>query len=79
LVNLTIMRWVLGVRYSSVAAADPAENAPADRLTIDASRQIPRRPAGLRLRRGVVYGAGLRLDLLTPAAAGGHPLVVYCR
>jgi len=27
-------------------------------------------PASLRLRRGVVYGAGLRLDLLTPSAAG---------
>ena len=75
--NLTIMRWVLGVRYSSVAAAGPAETTPAGRLTVDASRQIPRRAAGLRLRRGVVYGAGLRLDLLTPTAASRHPLVVY--
>ena len=75
--NLTIMSWVLGVRYSSVAAAGPAETTPAGRLTVDASRQIPRRPAGPRLRRGVVYGAGLRLDLLTPTAAGRHPLVVY--
>jgi len=64
-------------RRAAVAAAGPAENTPADRLTVDASRQIPRRPAGLRLRRGVVYGAGLRLDLLTPPAAGRHPLVVY--
>ena len=77
LVNLKVMSWVPGVRYSSVAAADPAGNAPGDRLTVDVSRQIPRRPAGLRLRRGVVYGAGLRLDLLTPAAAARHPLVVY--
>ena len=75
--NLKVMSWVSGVQYSSVAAADPAGNAPADRLTVDASQQIPRRPAGLRLRRGVVYRAGLRLDLLTPAAAGRHPLVVY--
>jgi acetyl esterase/lipase len=76
-VNLKVMSWVPGVQYSSVAAADPAGNAPADRLTVDVSQQIPRRPAGLRLRRGVVYRAGLRLDLLTPAAAGRHPLVVY--
>jgi acetyl esterase/lipase len=77
LVNLKVMSWVPGVRYSSVAAADPAGNAPGDRLTVDVSRQIPRRPASLRLRRGVVYGAGLRLDLLTPAGAARHPLVVY--
>jgi acetyl esterase/lipase len=76
-VNLKVMSLVLGVRYSSVAAVGPAENAPGDRLAVDASLQIPRRPAGLRFRRGVVYGAGLRLDLLTPATAGRHPLVVY--
>ncbi len=75
--NLKVMSWVLGVRYSSVAAADPAETAPGNRLTVDVSQQISRKPAGLRLRRGVVYSAGLRLDLLTPTAAGRHPLVVY--
>jgi acetyl esterase/lipase len=31
----------------------------------------------VRLRRGVTYRAGLRLDLLTPTAEGRHPLVVY--
>jgi acetyl esterase/lipase len=76
-VNLKLMSLVLGVRYSSVAAADSAENAPGDRLAVDVSLQIPRRPAGVRLRRGLVYSAGLRLDLLTPTAAGPHPLVVY--
>jgi acetyl esterase/lipase len=65
------------VRSRRRAPADPGENAPGDRLAVDVSLQIPRRPAGLRLRRGVVYGAGLRLDLLTPAAVGRHPLVVY--
>lgn len=74
--NLKLMSWVLGLRYSSVAAADPAER-PGDRLAVGVSAQIPRRPAGLRLRRGVVYGTGLRLDLLTPAVPGPHPLVVY--
>jgi acetyl esterase/lipase len=76
-VNLKILSKVSPVRYSSVAAAGPAESASGDRLTIDVSRQIPRRPPGVRLRRGVVYGAGLRLDLLTPTTAGLRPLVVY--
>jgi acetyl esterase/lipase len=76
-VNLKVMSWLLRLQYSSVAAADPAENATGDRLTVDVSPQIPRRPPGLRLRRGVVYGAGLRLDLLTPTAEARYPLVVY--
>ena len=75
--NLRVMSWVVGLRYSSVAAAGPAEIAPGDRLTVDVSLQIPRKPAGLRVRRGVVYGAGLRLDLMTPTASGRYPLVVY--
>jgi acetyl esterase/lipase len=74
--NLKVMSMVLGVRYSSVAA-DPAENGPGDRLTVEVSRQIPRREAGLQLRRGVIYSTGLRLDLLRPSAAGRYPLVVY--
>ena len=41
LVNLKVMSWVPGVRYSSVAAADAAGNGPGDRLTVDVSRQIP--------------------------------------
>jgi transposase len=40
-VNLKVMSWVSGVQYSSVAAADPAANAPADRLTVDASQTAP--------------------------------------
>jgi acetyl esterase/lipase len=71
------MSLVTGVRYSSVAAADSTGDAPGNRLTVDVARQIPRRLAGVRLRRGVTYRAGLRLDLLTPAAEGRHPLVVY--
>lgn len=75
--NLKIMSMVSPVRYSSVAAAEPAESAPGDRLSVDVSRQIPRRQQGVRLRRGVRYGPRLRLDLLTPTAAGSRPLVVY--
>jgi len=76
-VNLKVMRWVLGVRYSAVAAPEPGGNGPGDRLAAGVSPQIPRRPAALRLRRGLVYRTGLRLDLLRPAAADRHPLVVY--
>jgi acetyl esterase/lipase len=76
-VNLKIMSRVSRLRYSSVPAAEPDKSAPGDRLTVNLSRQIPRRPAGVRLRRGVVYGHRLRLDLLTPTATGPRPLVVY--
>jgi acetyl esterase/lipase len=76
-VNLKIMSRVSRLRYSFVPAPEPDGSAPGDRLTVDVSRQIPRRQAGVRLRRGVVYGHGLRLDLLTPTAAGSRPLVVY--
>jgi len=75
--NLKVMSWLPGVRYSSVAAADTAEHNAGNRLNVNVSRQISRRPAGLRVRRGLVYAGGLRLDLLTPPAAGRHPLVVY--
>ncbi|HEX2321023.1 MAG TPA: hypothetical protein VHJ18_18740 [Streptosporangiaceae bacterium] len=43
-----------GVRYSSVTAAGTAEHNAGNRLNVDVSRQIPRKPAGLRLRRGLV-------------------------
>jgi acetyl esterase/lipase len=76
-VNLKVMSLLPGFRYSSVAAADPAEVAPGDRLVVEVMPQIPARPAGLQLRRGVSYGGGQRLDLLTPSAAGRLPLVVY--
>lgn len=75
--NLKVMSLLTGLRYSSVAAAEPAGTDVGERLTVDVSAQIPRRSAGLRLARGVVYAAGLRLDLLTPTAGGPHPLVVY--
>ena len=65
-----------GFRYSSVAAPGPTDIL-GERLSIDVARQIPRRPAGAKLRRGLIYGAGLRLDLHTPSAAGRYPLVVY--
>jgi acetyl esterase/lipase len=74
--NLKIMRLVLRVHYSSVPAAPP-EEPDGVRLTVDRGPQIPRRPAGSRLRRGLAYHPGLRLDLLLPVTAGPHPLVVY--
>ena len=75
--NLKIMKLVPGFRYSSVAAPNSTENDLGERLTVDGTQQIPRRPAGVKLRRGVTYGAGLRLELHTPAVAsastGGVP------
>ncbi len=74
--NLKMMSLVPGFRYSSVAAPGPMD-ALGERLSIDVARQIPRRPAGAKLRGAVIYGAGLRLELHTPAAGGRCPLVVY--
>jgi acetyl esterase/lipase len=68
---------VPGFRYSSVAAPISAGNDIGERLTVDIAQQIPRRPTGVTLRRGMIYGAGLRLELHTPAVAGRLPLVVY--
>ena len=75
--NLKIMRLVPGFRYSSVAAPPSAGPDGSVRLTVDAAQQIPRRPGGATLRRGVRYSDGLRLDLYTPTGPGRHPLVVY--
>ena len=75
--NLKIMRMVPGFRYSSVAAPSSAGPDGSVRLTVDAAQQIPRRPGGATLRRGVRYSDGLRLDLYTPTGPGRHPLVVY--
>jgi len=75
--NLKIMTLAPGFRYSSVAAPIPAGNDLGERLTVDITPRIPRRPTGVKLRRGVTYGAGLRLELHTPAVAGRRPLVVY--
>ena len=74
--NLKIMRLVPGFRYSSVAAPGPADIL-GERLSIDVTEQIPRRPAGAKLHGGVTYSAGLRLELHTPAAGGRCPLVIY--
>ncbi len=74
--NLKIMSLVPGFRYSSVAAPGPTDIL-GERLSIDVARQIPRRPAGAKLRGAVSYSAGLRLELHTPAAGGRCPLVVY--
>ena len=68
------MKLVPGFRYSSVAAPNSTGNDLGERLTVDGSPRIPRRPAGVKLRRGVTYGAGLRLALHTPAVAGRRPL-----
>ena len=74
--NLKLMSVLPGFRYSSVAADLSGEDLD-QRLVVDAARQIPRRTTGVRMRRGVSYRAGLRLDLMAPTAAGRHPLVVY--
>ena len=65
---------VPGLRYSTRPAPVPDATG---LLTVDAMPQIPRRPAGVVTRRGIGYRDGLRLDLVTPAVPGPHPLVVY--
>ncbi|HSZ99071.1 MAG TPA: alpha/beta hydrolase [Streptosporangiaceae bacterium] len=74
--NLKIMRLVLRVPYSTIPAPLPAQ-LDGVMLTVDRVPQIPRRPTGSRLRRGLTYRDGLRLDLHLPVTAGPHPLVVY--
>ncbi|HEY1486570.1 MAG TPA: alpha/beta hydrolase [Micromonosporaceae bacterium] len=73
---LKVMSLVLRMPYSTIPAAPTGH--PVDvQLTVDPAPQIPRRPSGSRLRRGLVYREGLRLDMHVPIAAGPHPLVVY--
>jgi acetyl esterase/lipase len=73
--NLTVMSVLVpGLRYSTRPAPVPEATC---LLTVDAVPQIPRRPAGVVIRRGIGYRDGLRLDLVTPAVPGPHPLVVY--
>ena len=74
--NLKIMKLVLHMQYSTIPAPPPAQ-LDGVRLTVDRVPQIPRRPPGSRLRRGLTYRDGLRLDLHLPVTAGPHPLVVY--
>jgi len=72
--NLRLMSILIpGLRYSSHPAPVPV----ADRLTVAVVPQIPRRPTGVESRLGIRYRDGVRLDLVTPAAKGPHPLVVY--
>ena len=72
--NLRLMTLLIpGFRYSTHPAPVPVET----RLTIAADPQIPRRPPGVVTRKGIRYRERLRLDLVTPALAGPHPLVVY--
>ena len=75
--NLKIMKLAPGFQYSSVAAPQATGDELGERLTVDIAQQIPRRPPGVTLQRGVTYGAGLRLELHTPVAAGRRLLVVY--
>jgi acetyl esterase/lipase len=70
------MKLVLRMRYSTIPAA-PTGQLAGVRLTVDRVPQIPRRSPGSRLRRGLTYRDGLRLDLHVPVTAGPHPLVVY--
>jgi acetyl esterase/lipase len=73
--NLKVMSMLVpGLRYSTHPAPVPEATRP---LTVDAVPQIPRRPTGVVTRRGIVYRDGLRLDLVTSAVPGPHPLVVY--
>ena len=73
--NLKVMSVLIpGLRYSAHPAPVPAAT---PLLTIDVAAQIPRRPSGVVTRRGIGYRDGLRLDLITPAVPGPHPLVVY--
>jgi acetyl esterase/lipase len=74
--NLRIMRAVLRMRYSTVPAA-PTGQLVGIPLTVDRVPQVPRRSPGSRLRRGLTYRDGLRLDLHVPVTAGPHPLVVF--
>ena len=74
--HLKIMRLVLRMQYSTIPAPPP-EQLDGVRLTVDRVPQIPRRVPGSRLRRGLTYRDGLRLDLHLPVAEGPHPLVVY--
>jgi hypothetical protein len=73
--HLKIMRLVLRMQYSTMPAPPP-EQLDGVRLTVDRVPQIPRRPPGSRLRRGLTYRDGLRLDLHLPVTEGRHPLVV---
>jgi acetyl esterase/lipase len=74
--RLQIVSRLLGMRYSTIPAA-PTGEVTGVRLTVDRVPQIPRRRPGSRLRRGLTYRDGLRLDLHLPVTAGPHPLVVY--
>jgi acetyl esterase/lipase len=72
--KLQLMSLVLPMRYSTSPAAGPLVG---DRLTVDRLPQLPRRPPGSRLRGGLAYRDGLRLDLHVPVTARPHPLVVF--
>jgi acetyl esterase/lipase len=76
-VNLKVMSLLPMFRYSSVAAPGPGEDDPGKRLAVDVSQQIPRKQAGVKLRRGLSYSGALRLDLHMPVVPGSYPLVVY--
>jgi acetyl esterase/lipase len=75
--NLKVMSVLVpGMRYSSHAAPAAPEE-PGGRLVVDLGRQIPRRRSGITAQPGLTFRDPLRLDLLTPAAPGRYPLVVY--
>jgi acetyl esterase/lipase len=73
--NLKVMSVLIpGLRYSSHPA--PVDES-LGRLQVDGRPQVSRRSTGVRLRRGIEYRDGLRLDLVTPQTPGRYPLVVY--
>ena len=75
--NLKYMRMLPGMEYSTTPAPEPEGQDGVVRITVDPGEQVPRKPDGVTLRRGLRYSEGLRLDLHTPTAPGRHPLVVY--
>lgn len=74
--NLKVMSVVPGLRYSKIPA-EPTGQPVGVRLAVQPVPQIPRRSPDSRLRSGLAYHEGLRLDLHQPDTAGPHPLVVY--
>lgn len=75
--NLKYIRMLPGMEYSTTPAPEPDDHEGVVRITVDAAAQVPRKPDGVTLRRGLRYHEGLRLDLHTPSTPGRHPLVVY--
>src|SRR4029453_3560478 len=73
-VNRRIMSLIPVLRYSKVAAPQPAGLDSSERLTVDAAAQIPRSPRGGRLHRGVTYRPRRPPAAQMPRGPGGARL-----